>query len=916
MKARLIRKFIAVIMTLVLVLQGMSTTFFAEGAAKQVTTTITNLKILNLAKEETNKIFYTASFYLSMDWDASANGSDLKEGDYFTVSLPEQMKLPSDSSALDFNLYAPDESSVMATAHVTPKPSGGGSVKVTFTDWVENKYNVKGNMMLAANFVISKITKDDTNTFKATVNAEVSEQSSEAEIGIVITADKDLNNEAITKWGEKDSDSNYHANWIGRINHMKATLSNAVISDSLLGTGEKFIPESIALEKVVMDSKGFIKSVIEKIDLSDKLTMSEDNQAFTINLGNVNGDQYRIRYKSTYTPGTILKNKLKLTSSEKTLSYIATYRSAASGGSGAGDLANKIKIIKVDSENEQTKLSDAVFKITRVADGKEFEITTNVDGEAITEKLIAGDYKIKELTPPAGFELNDEELTVTVSDGNAVIKTIKNKPVKTSVSVNKKWIGSTEDAATVHLYADNRDTGKSATLNALSGWKYTFDNLRKFDADGSEIEYSVKEAVPKGYKVNYSGNMEEGFVIINTKESTDITAIKRWEGGPSEKPTIWFKLYRKVEGETEVKPVEKIAEEALLDGKASVTWKSLPKTDDNGKEYIYSVKEGELKEGEFIEKAPDNYIKTENGLTVTNKYYSPKIEITGKKLWENEEGKPTAKLQLYKNEKAEGSPVELNADKMEHTWKNLDKTDDDGNEYVYTVKEVYEENGNIKIGNAWYKVTYEGDAQKGFVIKNKKLPPITPMTPPTRAVKVTKLWKDHNGGAISAPTDKITVELYKDGNPTGKKLELTKANNWSGVFKDLEVANGLGSTEYYKYTVKEAGENGNTIKFDGKQYKVIYKGSMKDGLTITNQKEAPPTPSTPSTSTPPQSTSTTPDKPTDTQNTEKPSASNTSISKTLPKTGAEANLSIYAWIMLVSGVLLLLLDYKRRAHTK
>lgn len=140
------------------------------------------------------------------------------------------------------------------------------------------------------------------------------------------------------------------------------------------------------------------------------------------------------------------------------------------------------------------------------------------------------------------------------------------------------------------------------------------------------------------------------------------------------------------------------------------------------------------------------------------------------------------------------------------------------------------------------------------------------MEPPTREVKVTKEWKDSYGNNLNeAPVDKIKVELYKDGVATGKKLELTKDNNWTGEFKNLEVADGLGSTNYYQYTVKEIGETTGSIKFDGKQYKVVYGRSMKDGLTITNEKETPPAPPTP-------------------PNTEKPKVPNTSTNNSLPKT--------------------------------
>ena len=72
---------------------------------------------------------------------------------------------------------------------------------------------------------------------------------------------------------------------------------------------------------------------------------------------------------------------------------------------------------------------------------------------------------------------------------------------------------------------------------------------------------------------------------------------------------------------------------------------------------------------------------------------------------------------------------------------------------------------------------------------------------------------------------------------------------------------------------------------------------MRDGLTITNEKETPPAPPTP-------------------PNTEKPKVPNTSTNNSLPKTGDGANLSLYAWLMFASGSLLILLGIRKRKHAK
>uniref|UniRef100_UPI0037352987 Cna B-type domain-containing protein n=1 Tax=Anaerococcus octavius TaxID=54007 RepID=UPI0037352987 len=52
-------------------------------------------------------------------------------------------------------------------------------------------------------------------------------------------------------------------------------------------------------------------------------------------------------------------------------------------------------------------------------------------------------------------------------------------------------------------------------------------------------------------------------------------------------------------------------------------------------------------------------------------------------------------------------------------------------------------------------------------------------------VSVEKIWQDKDGKEITAPEEKIEVELYQDGKATGKKLELNKDNDWKAEFKDL-----------------------------------------------------------------------------------------------------------------------------------
>lgn len=88
---------------------------------------------------------------------------------------------------------------------------------------------------------------------------------------------------------------------------------------------------------------------------------------------------------------------------------------------------------------------------------------------------------------------------------------------KTTVKVEKKWVGKAKDSVTVKLYADGADTGKSVVLNAANQWKGEFANVRKYNEDGDRIEYTVKEVDVSGYTAKVTGTQEDGFTVTNTE---------------------------------------------------------------------------------------------------------------------------------------------------------------------------------------------------------------------------------------------------------------------------------------------------------------------------------------------------------------------------------------------------------------
>ncbi|ADK67821.1 LPXTG-motif cell wall anchor domain protein [Olsenella uli DSM 7084] len=752
---------------------------------------ITKFQILNLNKEEVHTIYQSDRFYLAMDWDASAAGTSIHEGDYFDITLPDNMKFPSGTTAQDFDLKDVD-GNVVAKAHVTPGPGDvGGTVHVTFTKAVENKYNVKGTIYLAAQFDETKIIKDAENVFTITVNSQAVSGS------VIVQGAKPLQDEPLAKWGKPVPGHEDQAEWNVRINHKKANLPNAVISDSLSGGNgdERYIEDSFKLLEVEFNEYGSIVQEIQTIDLTGKLQLAPDGRSFTINLGNVNGKQYRLYYKSTYHAGTVLKNKATLdaSSAHEEISY--SYQSAESGGTAGGDLASKIKLTKVDGDDNSIPLKNAVFTVTR-PDGTTFELTTGADGTVTSGVLVQGTYKVKEKTPPDGYELNGNEYTLEVTPTGGALKTICDRPIKTSASVTKRWVGPEGGEVTAHLLADGVDTGKELKLNAGNNWTGSFDNLRKYKAGtATEIVYTVKEDPVANYDSDVVGSMSSGFTITNTNtETVEVSGAKSWDDDNDRdgvRPaSITVNLMRdgaKADSKT-VTPDPA--------GTWAYSFMGLPKYDPaDGHEYAYAV----------TEEAVPNYATEVNDTDIVNSYTPGKTSVTVTKAWadaNNRDGiRPASvKAQLYANGKPLGEPVELSdANGWTHTWTGLFMKEA-GKDIAYEVKEVSVPRG--------YEASVAGDAKAGYTLTNAHEPEAV-------SIPVVKKWVGGEGG-------EVTIHLLADGHDTGKSLKLNAGNGWKGSFDGLPAFEG---GERIAYTVSEDAVEGYSSKIEGDASK---------GFTVTN----------------------------------------------------------------------------------
>jgi|GEM_PF-1019159 len=657
----------------------------------------------------------------------------------------------------------------------------------------------------------------------------------------------DGTNNKTAKTGTVNDDTE-NVDWKLTVNPAGLPISNAKITDTL---GEQSRSTYVKEPIKIKDSKGKLlndgDNPIAKVDLAD------DGKSFVVTFLTENGQinepitvEYSTKLDADVIGFVTVTNTVSLTgrTDGKEIDTTTSSTDTSQWTYGGGGSGKTLPLNLYKKSNNDKDIPDTEFKIVRLSNsGKENVITESIktDGDGLINILNqrAGRYIITELSVPEGYEKLANPLYVIVGygeDGKPVITysdsnwstngnkgtdtiVVTNNVVKGNIEATKVWENGPKDKPTVWFQLYRNIDGKTPELVDGAAIKQLDNGTTKVNWEGLELYkelgngktakyiYSVKEVdkdgnsfVPENYK-----KTEDGLKVTNSYviPKTDVTGTKVWGNGS--KPAIQLQLVR------DGKALEGEEFTASLDGSEETpwthTWTGLDKTDINGKEYKYTVDEVEV---------PDNYEKTvsEDGLTVTNKFVSPKIDIPVEKVWndaDNQDGNRPDSIEvelLANGEKTDVANITLNS---ENQWKasfsELPILDDQGQEITYTVNEV-------EVPSS-YKSETSGDSAEGFTITNS-------YTPRKVNVKVNKVWDDSNNQDGIRP-DSIKVQLYADGKEKGDAVELNADNNWTTTFDNLDEK---AAGKVIEYTVKEASEvAGYTTSIDD---------SDKSNVTITN----------------------------------------------------------------------------------
>ena len=439
-------------------------------------------------------------------------------------------------------------------------------------------------------------------------------------------------------------------------------------------------------------------------------------------------------------------------------------------------------------------------------DGTVVETATNAADGTVTFSPISYDesqvgthkYTISEVAgsePGVTYDTTIQEVEVKVEKVSAtelkataskeakdLVFTNKYTPAKTSVSVKKAWDdkdnqdGKRPGSVTVKLLADGQDTGKTLELNKDNNWSGNFTDLDVNKA-GKAIVYSVVEVTVPGYNSEVTGDPVSGFTITNnyTPETVDVTVTKNWNDNNDQdgKRPSSITVNLLADGTK----VDSREIQAAADGTWTAKFEKLAKYKD-GKEIKYAV----------TEESVVGYKSSIDNFTITNSHDPEKINISGTKVWNDnndQDGKRPTKItvQVLKGEQVVAE-VEVSAETdWKFEFKDLPKYEK-GKEITYKLKEVSVEH---------YTTEVTGKDGK-YTITNTH-------TPAKINVKGQKIWDDANNKDGIRP-DSIVVKLLANGVETGKTATASAASGWTYEFADLDRYQDGGKE--IVYTIKEA----------------------------------------------------------------------------------------------------------------
>ncbi len=290
-----------------------------------------------------------------------------------------------------------------------------------------------------------------------------------------------------------------------------------------------------------------------------------------------------------------------------------------------------------------------------------------------------------------------------------------------------------------------------------------------FDSSNNEYSYSIDEE-----PIQYYSKYCEGFTCTNTLGGDDsIHITKIWIDDNNSYETrpdsISVVIYR---NGTEYKTVE------LTDSNNWEYIEEVPKYDDNGNKYTYTIEEENVDEYDKVTYNQNTYEITNTLKTNMN------IVITKNWIDDNNSNntRPSELVVTLLRNGEDYREITLSGDS--NTWTSIvevPKYDDNQKKYKYSIKE-------INVSEDYSDITYDDD----LTITNKLKRDID--------LTIKKKWIDHNNEYLTRP-EKVNIKLFRNDEEFESITLTGDSNTWESTIKDVPMYDDNGKK--YTYTIRE-----------------------------------------------------------------------------------------------------------------
>ncbi|MBQ8200166.1 MAG: Cna B-type domain-containing protein [Clostridia bacterium] len=174
-----------------------------------------------------------------------------------------------------------------------------------------------------------------------------------------------------------------------------------------------------------------------------------------------------------------------------------------------------------------------VFEVREVIGDDAVQYDTAV--YRLTINIVQSDYGLG--IGGYSFTKNNKIITVTENNVDNVVFEFTNRTDLRNVTATKVWDdGEDQDGlrpaavnVTLHRVGDSLFSD-TQTLSAAGGWTYTWEDLPIKNSSGEIYAYMITEEPVAGYETSYSGDMNTGLIVTNSREPllADFPVEKTW----------------------------------------------------------------------------------------------------------------------------------------------------------------------------------------------------------------------------------------------------------------------------------------------------------------------------------------------------------------------------------------------------